>query len=799
MRLAATEEYNEHTMWRNQRTLPDPALAVLGLLLLVQLAGRLEATRWTSELGLPSGVLLLGYGFGLTVGASRFRRRAAWALTLGYGSLLVPLALAWRSAPHADWPLRWLALLDRWQMAGRAFVAGRPVEDPILFLAVLSALAWPLGAWTGYALTRHRALWQVLLPPAGALWLIQGYDALFPQRSVYLYAYFVLALLYLARWTYLRRWAQWRRHRVLVPPDLGWDWLQNAFVGALLVGVLAWHIPAWARAVPPVQALWQQVLTPWRRVERRVGRALEGLRPAARLEPVPYAERLPLGTGVPLGDGVVFTVQAPLPLPGGRYYWRARAYTTYRRGVWRTVGARTLPQGSFTLPPSPADAHPVSFIVTLSRYAGNYYTDLYTRKVMGRPARALVLPAQEGFDPLAWLPPQALAPGSTYRLESVAFALDAERLRRAGEAYPPWLAPYLQVPDEVARALAPLAQELARQGTTPYDRARAVTAYLRAHMTYRNPIPPPPRNREPVLWFLFDAQEGFCNYYASAEVLLLRVMGIPARLAVGYAQGAYDRAQGRYVIRERDAHAWPEVYFPGVGWVPFEPTVSQPALWRPGDRDGVPLTRDEALYLRPEDIPRVTPGLQATPPGVPESRGLPPPQVFAPPAAAPSAVWLWLRRGVWLVLGLGVGRWLLLHPMTPRGVLALWQRLTGRRPGWLVRWARWNGLGTVRRAYAEINLALRLLGVRPPPGWGPLQRAEALAARVPQAAEPARLVAVAYARLTYAPPAQAVVAVRPVRRARRRLWWAVLWGWIRKGSGAFLGVKAEPPGEDTSP
>ena len=87
------------------------------------------------------------------------------------------------------------------------------------------------------------------------------------------------------------------------------------------------------------------------------------------------------------------------------------------------------------------------------------------------------------------------------------------------------------------------------------------------------------------MWVLFHTKKGFCNYYASDEVLLLRSIGIPARMAVGFAEGEGSNdstARGEsFIVRNHDAHAWPEVYFPNIGWVEFEPTVNQNPIVRP--------------------------------------------------------------------------------------------------------------------------------------------------------------------------------------------------------------------------
>jgi len=82
---------------------------------------------------------------------------------------------------------------------------------------------------------------------------------------------------------------------------------------------------------------------------------------------------------------------------------------------------------------------------------------------------------------------------------------------------------------------------------------------------------------------LFDLQKGYCDYYATAMVVLARAGGLPARMVKGYASGTYDADNARYVVTAADAHSWVEVYFPGYGWVEFEPTGGRPAVERPAE------------------------------------------------------------------------------------------------------------------------------------------------------------------------------------------------------------------------
>ena len=109
---------------------------------------------------------------------------------------------------------------------------------------------------------------------------------------------------------------------------------------------------------------------------------------------------------------------------------------------------------------------------------------------------------------------------------------------------------------------------------TPYDRAVAIESALR-RLPYTLDVPAPPADRELTSWFLFDLKAGYCDYFATAMVVLARLNGIPARLAVGYTMGQFDPQRGDYLVTELNAHSWPELYFPGHGWIPFEPTSGQ--------------------------------------------------------------------------------------------------------------------------------------------------------------------------------------------------------------------------------
>lgn len=122
------------------------------------------------------------------------------------------------------------------------------------------------------------------------------------------------------------------------------------------------------------------------------------------------------------------------------------------------------------------------------------------------------------------------------------------------------------------RRVYALAQELREGATTPYAYVRAVERHLADGFTYSES---PPERRVPLDAFLFTDRLGYCQQFSGAMALLLRMGGVPARVATGFSPGELDRERDEYVVRDTDAHSWVEVYFPQIGWVAFDPTPSE--------------------------------------------------------------------------------------------------------------------------------------------------------------------------------------------------------------------------------
>ncbi len=167
-------------------------------------------------------------------------------------------------------------------------------------------------------------------------------------------------------------------------------------------------------------------------------------------------------------------------------------------------------------------------------------------------------------------PIQANEPYRTIAFVSIA---TNDELREAPTDYDRFFTDhYLQLPPELSQRVRDLSERVAGGEDNPFDKAIALQNYLRSpEFTYAQEIEAPPAGSDGVDWFLFESKTGYSDYFGSAMAVMLRVVGVPSRIAAGYGPGELDTF-GQRVIRDLDSHGWVQVYFPGYGWIDFEPT-----------------------------------------------------------------------------------------------------------------------------------------------------------------------------------------------------------------------------------
>lgn len=192
-----------------------------------------------------------------------------------------------------------------------------------------------------------------------------------------------------------------------------------------------------------------------------------------------------------------------------------------------------------------------------------------------------------------------------YELTAVVPSASPERLRLATGADPEAIsARELQLPQTLPERVKRLGRELTSRQANRYDAVQAVSSYLEGRYAYSLDTKTPPEGSDFVDYFLFEQKMGYCDHFSTAMTVLLRSGGIPARWVKGFAPGApVSDDEQRYQVSYADAHSWVEVYFPGAGWIPFDPTPGfEPAV----ASDMTPLTdKDAALAEGPMDWDKV--------------------------------------------------------------------------------------------------------------------------------------------------------------------------------------------------
>jgi protein-glutamine gamma-glutamyltransferase len=168
-----------------------------------------------------------------------------------------------------------------------------------------------------------------------------------------------------------------------------------------------------------------------------------------------------------------------------------------------------------------------------------------------------------------------------YEADSDISTPSPEQLRGAGDQLPPFTLAYLQLPESDPR-IAQLAAQITTANSNNYDKAAALEKYLKGHYGYTLQLPRSPV-ADPLANFLFERKQGHCEYFASSMAVMLRTLHIPSRVVNGFISDEFNDVTGNYVVRARNAHAWVEAYFPGYGWITFDPTpgggVESPQGW----------------------------------------------------------------------------------------------------------------------------------------------------------------------------------------------------------------------------
>lgn len=568
-----------------------------------RILGRGEFTDFLAPMAV-FGVLVSFVG--VKVGWSRWLTYLIGAVL---AALVVPLAVG-SLLPQPDGALG--------QLAGWYHAAAQSVVKAVIdaiendgftteyghYMVVLGVLIWGTAMFASYAVFGHRRPLNAIV--IVGLVLLVNMSLTFDDQLFYLVVFSLASLLLLVRYHVLDEQAEWARRRIGDPGTISSVYLRGGTVFITVTVVAALLLTNIARSKPLEGSL-----------TGLSGTFLDISRGISRFVPTGGDTRAfgsdfdPFSTGIQgqwqPNPGLVATIKVPLDAPK-HLYWRAATYDQFTGTSWQATespaGPREVPAGDALLDGTAEGAlltgtSELTFSVAPMANTGNKLLSPATPAAVDKDA-AVTLVGETGY-----LDAIERREGGPYTVTAAIRGegnkpgqLNAAALRAAGTDYPEEvLALYTGVPDDAIPAggfADRLYQELLAGGPSPevpYDFAE----YLRQQFVK-------PAESGGIFRYETDVSDlmvseckdisrvecfaefkrGFCQWYATTMAVFLREAGIPARVAEGYLPG--NRVQGVETIRGDSRHQWVEVYFPGYGWVLFDPTgqVAQQGALPPG-------------------------------------------------------------------------------------------------------------------------------------------------------------------------------------------------------------------------
>ncbi len=562
-----------------------------------------DSAHWVDEM--PS---LYPLGFAALIAGYALSKVRLPAMLLHLIALLTGGALIYGQllliVPGATPIARTDAILDRMYAWWSALTQNGISTDPLPFIVVTLVLLW-LGSYiSAWAIFRWRNPWLGLVPGGTALmWNI----SFIPGQFSYAFVVYIFgAVMLLMRVHLSHKEEEWRRGDVAYPEFLSLSVLNATFWMTVVLLIAVWIVPLAERS-NSANERWSNFTAPLTERAAPLGRVFVSVNAKKPIDVHNLEGALALQGKISLSDQQAVDLNVEITPEMARFL-RAQSFDQYTSAGWNlnVEGQARLTPGERIEPADPVAEGARKDVTINVTVKGNDDQQLFS---LGQPVEASRgSRASLGDDPadVASLEPaRRLRDGDTYSSTGSVVTASIQQLQAAGDDYPAWVTDrYLGLPSSLPDRVGDKAAEVTRNADTPFDQAAAIERYLR---TFPNDfkVPSTPSGRDTVDYFLFDLQRGYFDYHASAMAVMLRTQGVPARVASGYVVDPLQRQgdSNGYALTEKQAFAWPEVYFPGVGWVEFSPTPSQPLILRPGTAPNAPPATDTGgdPNIRPDE------------------------------------------------------------------------------------------------------------------------------------------------------------------------------------------------------
>ena len=568
----AVPELRERVLYPRAGWLSLGLLAIMGLALswAVQGANWLDQLEflppvafWAIVTGAVLGVLPLRVVFSLPLAAIIGAAVVLW--TIG-GEYHAALGQAERVGALRDDLLGWTITVLR---------TGYPSQlSP--YAIGLGVLTWATAFMAAYAVYHHNRVIDAILLLGAAM--IVNLSATLTNLFGHLLLFVIAALLLWLRAALVDRQDGWQRRRVNENLEVPAAIMRSGIIFAGASVVLAWVLTTVAVAAPLTGA-WRSFDGVWTGVRDQFEGVFGTLtNPQSRITGGTFGAGFIVQGEWVSNDEEALTVAAPRAI-----YLRTATYDVYTgRGWERSEGPkRQVGPGEAIFPGAtperPTEGYEIETItISMHQTIGrNLFTagsplQVFAPIVIHESGGQPVLGGIEAANPIG--------EGEGYQLAVALSRANEAQLATAGTDYPPVVRDLYLDASRVTERVHQEALRVTAGLANPYEQAKALAGYLQRDesFSYQTKAPFPQDGQDLVDFFLFDPESdrrGYCQYYASAMVMMARSLGLPARVAVGFAPGERLEA-GRYLVREANAHAWAEIYFPGYGWQIFEATKS---------------------------------------------------------------------------------------------------------------------------------------------------------------------------------------------------------------------------------
>jgi transglutaminase-like putative cysteine protease len=508
-------------------------------------------------------------------------------------------------------------IVDRMHIWWTAATQNGISADTLPFITLVLVLTWVGTYLSTWAVFRWRNAWLGLVPGGTALmWNISFIPGQFsPAFVVFIFG----AVLLLMRLHLARKEKEWDDAGVGYPEFISLSVLNVTFWVTVAIIVLAYRMPLADRS-DSANERWNDFTAPIVQRFEPLARVFISIDAKKPISIHNLKDVLPFQGKITLTGKQAVTVNVNLT-PEMAAFLRAQSFDQYSADGWTVNVDGNVPLASRENSGVEASQVPdarkdVTINVKIEGGNNGVFFSLGQPVAADRPSEARV--GADPSDVTSLKPTDHLSNGDTYKATGSVAVASIDQLRAAGTDYPEWVQRYLQLPDNLPRRVGRKAREVTRGAqSTPFDEAVAIETYVRSFPVDYD-VPGAPAGRDAVDYFLFDAQRGYFDYHASAMAVMLRTLGIPARVATGYVVDPKAAVgNNTYNLTERNAFAWPEVYFPGIGWVEFSPTPSQPLIYRPGSGEPVPTPASQRSNGRGLEEP-IDLGIGSSPAVTPE-------------------------------------------------------------------------------------------------------------------------------------------------------------------------------------